>query len=425
MTIAVNGEPVDTEPRPGQCLRTFLREHGCTGVKKGCDAGDCGACTVHVDGAAVHSCIYPAVRAQGRQVTTVEGLAGPDGLHAVQECFLLAQGFQCGFCTPGMVMTAAALTAGQRADLPRALKGNLCRCTGYRAVEDALSGVGKVETASPARTVGARLGAPAGRDVVTGRAAFTMDELPAGLTHMKLVRSPHAHARVDAVDAAEALAVPGVIAVLTAADAPDVCYSSARHEVPEDDPDDLRVLDTVVRHVGQRVAAVVAETVAAAERAAALVRVRYTVLPAVLHPAAALLPGAPLLHGDKHSARIADPGRNLAAEAHGGVGDVEVGLAEADVVCSGTYEVQRVSHVALETHGSVAHVQDGRLVVRTSTQTPFLTRTALAGLFGLPQEQVRVVAGRVGGGFAASRRCSPRTWSRWRRCASAGRSRWS
>ncbi|MEU9342441.1 molybdopterin-dependent oxidoreductase [Streptomyces sp. NPDC048278] len=402
MRIEVNGRPHDDEPRPGQCLRTYLRERGWFGVKKGCDAGDCGACTVHVDGEPVHSCLYPAFRAAGRAVTTVEGLASPDGeLHPVQRRFLDAQGFQCGFCTAGFLMTTAALTDDQLTDLPRAFKGNLCRCTGYRAIEDAVRGVKHVEEPSAGESVGRNLPAPAGPQVVTGTARYTFDVDVPGLLHMKLLRSPHAHARITSIDTSAALRVPGVHAVLTHHDAPERHYSTARHEHPEEDPADTRLLDDTVRHIGQRVAAVVAESEAAAEEGCRRISVVYDIAPAVLDPEEAMRPGAPVVHDkDPSAARISRPHANVVGEAHGEIGDVEAGFAEADAVHEATYRTQRVQHASLETHGAVAWLdEDGRLTVRTSSQTPFLTRRALCALFDLPPEQVRVVAGRVGGGF--------------------------
>ncbi|MFH9072503.1 molybdopterin-dependent oxidoreductase [Streptomyces alboflavus] len=426
--LQVNGRPSTTDPRPGQCLRTYLREQGWFGVKKGCDAGDCGACTVHVDGEPVHSCVYPAVRAADREVTTVEGLAAADGeLHPVQRRFLDAQGFQCGFCTAGFLMTTAALEAergsahddGKLDDLPRAFKGNLCRCTGYRAIEDAVRGVAHTERPGAGEAVGRNLGAPAGPQVVTGSARYTFDVDVPGLLHMKLVRSPHPHARVLAVDKSAALGIPGVHAVLTHEDAPDRLYSSARHEHPTEDPDDTRVLDDTVRYVGQRVAAVVADSEQAAEEGCRRVEVTYELLPHVVDPEEAMRPGAPALHGDKGAdSRIARAADNVVGEVHGEIGDVERGFAEADIVIEETFRTQRVQHASLETHGCVAYFEptsedggagggeggDGagtgeRLTVRSSTQTPFLTRRALCALYDLPEDEVRVVAGRVGGGF--------------------------
>ncbi|KRD05272.1 aldehyde oxidase [Mycobacterium sp. Root265] len=404
MKLSVNGSDCDADPRPGQCLRTFLREHGHFEVKKGCDAGDCGACSVLVDGAAVHSCVFPAFRAGGRTVTTVAGLGTPDDLHPVQRRFVEAAGFQCGFCTAGMVTTATTLTPEQMSDLPEQLKGNLCRCTGYRAITDALSGVVNIDK-SDIHDAGRSIGAPAGVRVVTGTEEYTMDDAPAGLLHMAVLASPLAHARIRSLDTSAAEAMPGVRLVLTHRDSPPVLFSTARHELRDDDPDDTAILDDTVRFVGQRVAAVVAERYDIAENACRAILVDYEELPAVFDPDAAGRTGAPLLHADKRSgSRIADPHRNLVAELHGEVGDVAAGIAAAEAsggaVVRGRWLTQRVQHVHLETHGCTGWRDgSGKLVIRTSTQVPFLVRNELCHIFGLGADEVQVFTKRLGGGF--------------------------
>ena len=400
MTLEVNGQSFDAAPRSGQCLRTFLRDLGWFGVKKGCDAGDCGACTVKVDGRPVHSCIYPAFRAEGRSVTTIEGLAENGALSPVQQRFLDAQGFQCGFCTAGMIVTASCLTARQLEDLPGALKGNLCRCTGYRAIEDAVRGMVHVETPGPGEAPGRNVPAPAGRRVVTGAERYTFDLAVEGTLHMKLVRSPHAHARIVSIDAAEALAVPGVRLVLTHHDAPDVLTSTGLHELDSDDPPDMRLLDDVARFVGQRVAAIVADTEGAAEEGRRRLKITYEPLPAVFDAASAMAPDAPLLHDHPETAGSRAPKSNVLAEVRGRIGDADAGFAQADAIYEETFESHRIQHAHLETHGSLGWIdEEGRLVVRTSSQVPFLARRRLAFVLGLPPERVRVICARVGGGF--------------------------
>jgi len=208
-----------------------------------------------------------------------------------------------------------------------------------------------------------------------------------------------------------------VHAVLSFEDAPDRLFSTARHERAWMDPDDTRVLDNVVRFIGQKVAAVVAETEAAAEEGCRRLKVDYDILPDVFDPASAIAPGAPVIHGDKTpEQRVANGQRNIVAETHGEFGDVAAALAQAAVAYEGTFTTQRVQHAALETHGGLAWIDPaGVLNVRSSTQVPFLTRRALAELFGFAPDRVRVFlrarrrrlrrqAGNVRRGYSGTRR---------------------
>ncbi len=395
MNLTVNGKKLSAEPAPGQCLRTFLREHGWFGVKKGCDQGDCGACTVWLDGVPFHSCLMPAFRAEGRAVTTIEGLSRDGKLHPMQQAFLDAQAFQCGFCAAGMIMTAATFDEEARQDLPRMLKGNLCRCTGYHSIDDALHGIVNVEDDVAGEACGRSLRNPFAEAIVTGQAHYTLDVPTEDALHLKVLRSPHPHARIKAIKRDKALAVPGVVTIFTWEDVPRKLYSTATHEDHLVDPDDTYMLDNVVRFVGQRVAAVVAETEGIAEEACRLLEVEYELLPPVFDPEAAMEPSAPILH-DK-SVAFRD---NVYVDIHGELGSVEQGFKEADAIHEMTYSTSRAQHVHLETHGSLAwRGDDGRLHVRTSSQAPFIAKQKLCYLFGLYDRDVHVFTERIGGGF--------------------------
>ncbi len=350
----------------------------------------------------MHSCITPAHRLEGRTVTTAAGLGTATDPHPVQRAFAEAPGFQCGFCTAGYVVTASTLDDDQLADRHRALKGNLCRCTGYRAIEDALDGVRNTACATAGDAVGTSVAAPAAMRIVTGDEEYTLDvRRTEALLHLAVLGSPHPHARVTAIDTSAAEALPGVHAVLTHRDDPGVLFSTGRHDSRLDDPDDTRVFDPVLRFRGQRVAAVVAESVRIAEQACALLRVTYEVLPSVHDVDAARLPGAPLLHGDKTTAETASPSRpERRRRPARWNGDLEGALAASAATVEGTWSTGRVSHAALETHATRGSLdRDGRLVLRTATQVPFLVRDEIAHVFGLDPARVRVVAKRVGGGF--------------------------
>ena len=401
MNLRVNGKSFAATPAPGECLRVFLRDLGWYGVKKGCDAGDCGACTVWVDAKPVHSCLYPAFRAEGKDITTIEGLANGGELHPMQRAFLDAQGFQCGYCTAGMIMTAASLSEEQKSDLPRALKGNLCRCTGYGSIRDAFAEVKNVAPDEAGSSIGVSAPNPFAEAIVTGRARYTSDIPPmAGLLHLKVLRSPHAHAKILSIDRSEAMAVPGVVDVFTWEDVPRRLYTTAIHEDNRVDPDDTYLLDNVARFAGQRIAAVVAETEAAAEEGCRRLKVEYEILPAVFDPEKAMEPGAPVLHDKGGDSHILHPERNIFLELHGEVGNVAEGFAEADAIYEEIYDAPRQQHVHLETMQSISwRSEDGRLHVRTSVQGPFIVKGKLCYLFGILPADLHVFSERVGGGF--------------------------
>ncbi|MFQ5796225.1 MAG: xanthine dehydrogenase family protein molybdopterin-binding subunit [Candidatus Bipolaricaulia bacterium] len=255
-----------------------------------------------------------------------------------------------------------------------------------------------------------------GRKLVVGAPAFTDDFSPSlpGMLHAKILGSPYPHARIKRIDTRAAEALDGVHAVLTHKDVPQspgpigrraglfdrVAYTRAGQDHPEPSPWDYFLLDDKVRYIGDRVAAVAAETLEIAEEACNLIEVDYEILPAVFDPIEAMQPGAPVIHDEKDSVRIHDPERNICAHVDVEIGDVEQGFAEADVVVENEYQVPHVQHAQMELHITISYFdEDDRLVVICSSQVPFHVRRQLAQVLGMPISRIRVIKPRIGGGF--------------------------
>jgi putative selenate reductase molybdopterin-binding subunit len=417
MTVrfTVNGNLISADVELGEMLLDTLRRLGFRGVKVGCRSGNCGVCTVLLDGQPVPSCSVLAARVEGRQVTTIEGLGDPAHPHPLQAEFLKRGAAQCAYCMQGMIVSAKALLDENphptEYEIREGLTGNLCRCTGYVKAIDAIEAVasGRTEGSPEAfgasqgyHSVGTRAEKVEGIGLLSGRAVYTDDYVIDGMLHGRIKRSPHAHARIKSIDASKALALEGVECVLTYKDVPRVPFSTAGQNWPEPSPYDAVMLDSVVRFVGDRVAAVAARTPGLAKRACDLIDVEYEMLPAILDPERSMDPGAPVLHPEKDKSGIADASRNLAGHVEAEAGEVAAGFAKADRVFENEYRVQYVQGTPTESHVTLSYLDShDRLVVVTSTQVPFHARRIVARVNGLPISRVRVIKPRIGGAFGA------------------------
>ena len=406
LNVTVNGraEAIDVTPR-ARLLDALRIDLGLTGTKEGCGTGDCGSCTVLLDGNAVNSCMVLALQAEGREITTIEGLGKPGALDPVQQAMVQCGGIQCGFCTPGMALSLKDLfnrnPEPDEEEVRVAISSNLCRCTGYTKIFDAARALhdGTLDTRAANGNddaIGARMVRTDAVEKVTGSAIYAEDVRLPRMVYGALVRSPFPHANILSIDTSAAVNHPDVRAVVTGRDIEMGYYG---YELQ-----DQRVFALEkVRYLGEPVAAVAAVTPDAAREAAALVKVEYEELPAVFDPEEAMSEDAPLVHEDPEAYHLdweSERKGNLCYRLEFGDGDVEQGFAESDQVIEGTYHTPEAHSGAIEPHSATAMSEPtGRITIWTTTQKPFAVRSYLAKALKRPINTFKVVPTHIGGGF--------------------------
>ncbi len=392
--FTLNGQPCATEAGATERLSHVLRERlGLMGTKIGCDAGDCGACTVLVEGRAVCACLTPVAQVDGKRVETVE--AQSPLLDRLRAAFLRHGAAQCGICTPGMLMAAAELLQAvprpTEAQAEQALGGVLCRCTGYRkilaAVCDAWRAPGAAVAVDPALSpVGQRLPRLDGPAKVAGD-VFGADVVPQGALVVKAVRSPHAHAAFAFGDLAGFARRAGVAGVFTAADIPG---RNAFGVIPAF-ADQPAIAASPALFRGECVALVALEP--GAEDPCADFPITWQPLPALLTPAQAEAPDAALIHATR-------PGNRL-IEGRVQKGDAEAAIARSAHVVEGAITTAFVEHAYIEPEAGAAWMEGPVLCIRACTQAPVMDRDDTAAILGLPVDRVRILPSAVGGGFGS------------------------
>jgi len=401
--LLVNGLLREVYVAPTETLLFCLRERlGLMGVKEGCGDGECGACTVLIDGEPHHACLTLVGEAEGRSITTIEGLAADGRLHPLQKAFIALGAVQCGFCTPGVLMVAKALLDRNphptEAEIRQAIAGNLCRCTGYAKIVEAIQAAAEDTIPdTPLSGLGESIARRDALEKVTGGALFGADVSRPNQLWGALVRSSVPHARILSIDASTALALPGVAGVVTGQELPpDLFYGVDMY--------DQQVLARdKVRHIGEPVAVVAAETPELAHNAAQLVRVEYEELPGIHTLDDALAPDATPVHErllDYEVGWDAIRYGNVCSETHIDRGDFDKALATCDHVFTHTFETQIIHQTYIEPHASLAEATpDGKVTIWTTNQKPFAVRRYMSNALGWPMTHIRVIGMHIGGGF--------------------------
>jgi CO/xanthine dehydrogenase Mo-binding subunit/aerobic-type carbon monoxide dehydrogenase small subunit (CoxS/CutS family) len=399
VVLVVNDEPVAVLAPPAERLADLLRDRlGLTGTKIGCNAGDCGACTVLLDGEQVCACLVPAAQVDGRRVTTVEGLARDGKLDRLQQAFLTHGAAQCGICTPGMLMAATDLlarTPHPTADeVEDALGGVLCRCTGYRKIVEAVLAAAEgdvgVLAPEPGRAVGARAAKTDGVAKLTGAERYGADAAPEDALWLRTIRSPHARARFRIGDIAPLLAKhPGLATVITARDVPVNSFG-----IFPDVKDQPVLAEGEVRFRGEAVLCLVGAADAIARIPESEIPIEWEPLAPAADFDTALAAAAPI-----HAAKP----DNVLIRGRVVKGDVEAALAAAPIVAEGEFTTSYVEHAYIEPEAGYAEpfTESGveRIRLFACTQTPYMDRDEIARILGIREAQVHIVPSAVGGGF--------------------------
>ncbi|MCA1647989.1 MAG: molybdopterin-dependent oxidoreductase, partial [Chloroflexi bacterium] len=402
LQLRINGAPHELETSPNRTLLSLLREDLClTGTKQGCTIGVCGLCSVLLDGQLTSACLLLAPMVAGRAVTTIEGIGTADGLNPLQQAFIDRAGFQCGICTPGQIVAATALLAEvavpSDVEIRAWMTGNLCRCTGYQGIVESIAAAAAGD--GPPRSDAERLDGPG---KVAGTTRYAGDLSRPGLLWAKALRSPLPHARIISIDATAARAVPGVHAVLVGSDIPtDVRVGRNMRDMPV-------LARDKVRFVGEKVAAVAADSLEIAEQAVNLIEVEYAELPAVFDPLEAIRPGAPLVH-DPALVRAWAVGDQVVPEYPNGASapsfgaseaEVEAALANADCVFEHTFHTPIQHQAYLEPHICTVEIDaHGVAHIWASNKAPLLLARYLREGLGLQRDQLEMHLLPLGGDF--------------------------
>lgn len=398
MTLTIDGHERPVNAEPGRRLSEVLREDmGLKSVKVGCDAGDCGACTVLVDGVQICACLTPVAQVAGARIETLESTQDPL-VGQLQAAFLQYGAAQCGICTPGIMMAALELLREtpqpDQKEVEDALGGVLCRCTGYRKIITAVMNATNLPTAAPLPEAGASVGQPLvrldGVPKVSGSEVFGADYVPEDALLVRAVRAPHFHAAFTLGDIkAWQLAHPGIVDVFTAAD----ILGENRFGVIPPLADQPALAETRVRFRGEAIALVVGEPRAIEDLDLDGFPVEWTPLDHSLSQGAGAASDAPQLHSDRPN--------NTLITGHVATGDAEAALAGSAHVVSGQFETGYVEHAYIEPEAGVAWLEGEKLVVQACTQAPVMDQEETAKVLGLPLERVRIIPSAAGGGFGA------------------------